>query len=206
MRRNPLDGRAQALVADAAPTAWSCGSMHDLQPRVEPAQPRQRHAPRHDQSRSSMDGTLHRRVEGRRLRPAIDAGMGRPADGTDRPDCENVTKDYRGVPAVKNVDFDLQQGRDPCAARRERRRQVDADQDHGRRRRADLRRDAPSTARRSSFATPHEALQAGIAMVFQETSLVPVDDGRAEPLSRRRRSSSTGCAASTSPPSSSCSR
>ena len=36
-----------------------------------------------------------------------------------------ATKHYAGVPAIDGVDFDLQARRDPCARRRERRRQVD---------------------------------------------------------------------------------
>jgi simple sugar transport system ATP-binding protein len=85
---------------------------------------------------------------------------------------ERITKAYRSVPAVKDVDFDLAEGEihallgengagkstltkvmagvvEPTAGRMIYRGQ-------------DVR-----------FASPNEALQAGIAMVFQETSLVP---------------------------------
>ena len=86
---------------------------------------------------------------------------------------EKVTKAYRGVPAVQERRLRSAQGRDPRAARRERRRQVDADQDHGRRRRAELRHACSINGREVAYASPHAALEAGIAMVFQETSLVP---------------------------------
>jgi simple sugar transport system ATP-binding protein len=85
---------------------------------------------------------------------------------------QKVTKFYRGVPAIKDVDFDLRKGEihallgengagkstltkimagvvEPSAGRM-------------------LYRGQPA-----QFATPSEALEAGIAMVFQETSLVP---------------------------------
>ncbi len=85
----------------------------------------------------------------------------------------SVTKEYRGVPAVTKVDFTLQQRRGPCAARRERRRQVDADQDDGRRDRSSTSGEMLLDGKPVSFATPAEALEHGVAMVFQETSLVP---------------------------------
>ena len=96
-----------------------------------------------------------------------------------------VTKEYRGVPAIKDVDFTLRARRDPCAARRERRRQVDADQDHGRRDRADQRRDP---VRRQADGVP----VAGRGAAARHHHGVPgdqpgaVDDGGAEPLPRRR--------------------
>jgi simple sugar transport system ATP-binding protein len=85
---------------------------------------------------------------------------------------QKVTKLYRGVPAIKDIDFDLRKGEihallgengagkstltkimagviDPTAGRM-------------------LYREQPV-----QFATPSAALDAGIAMVFQETSLVP---------------------------------
>jgi simple sugar transport system ATP-binding protein len=85
---------------------------------------------------------------------------------------QKVTKLYRGVPAIKDIDFDLRKGEihallgengagkstltkimagviEPTAGKM-------------------LYRGQPV-----QFATPSEALKAGIAMVFQETSLVP---------------------------------
>ena len=61
----------------------------------------------------------------------------------------------------------------PCRARRERRRQVDADQDHGRRRRSPTRAACCSTAGPVAFASPAAAHAAGIACIFQELSLIP---------------------------------
>ena len=68
--------------------------------------------------------------------------------------------------------FHLREGEIHALARRERRRQVDADQDHRRRLRAtsgEILLDGKAVR----FANPAEALRNGIAMVFQETSLVP---------------------------------
>ena len=70
---------------------------------------------------------------------------------------------------------------------RERRRQVDAGQDPLRRRHAARRAKSGSTARRIQIAGPACARRHGIAMVYQETSLVPDADGRAKPLSGRRK-------------------
>ena len=91
----------------------------------------------------------------------------------DHPSCEKVTKDYRGVPAVKDVDFDLRKGEihallgengaGKSTLTKIMAGVVDADVGH----------DAPSTASEIAYASPHAALEAGIAMVFQETSLVP---------------------------------
>ena len=74
-----------------------------------------------------------------------------------------------------NVDFACAPRRDPRRARRERRRQVDADQDHRRRRAA--RPPATMCARRprrSRFRVPDRGQsKAGIVCVFQELSLLP---------------------------------
>ncbi len=59
-----------------------------------------------------------------------------------------LTKAYRGVPAIKDIDFDAAGRRDPRPARRERRRQVDPHQDHGRRRRRHQRQACSIAARR----------------------------------------------------------
>ena len=55
---------------------------------------------------------------------------------------------------------------------RERRGQIDADQDHGRRDASRPPAPCSSTAARA-FASPAQAMARGVAMVFQETSLVP---------------------------------
>ncbi|MDX8466988.1 sugar ABC transporter ATP-binding protein [Mesorhizobium sp. VK23B] len=85
---------------------------------------------------------------------------------------ENVTKTYRGVPAVKNVSFDLRKGEIHAllgenGAGKSTLTKIIAgvvDATSGR-----MFHKGVETA----YASPHAALEAGIAMVFQETSLVP---------------------------------
>ncbi|MGC4025598.1 MAG: sugar ABC transporter ATP-binding protein [Mesorhizobium sp.] len=85
---------------------------------------------------------------------------------------EGVTKAYRGVPAVRNVDFDLRKG------------EIHALLGENGAGKSTLTKmiagvvDITSgkmfhRGREIVYASPYDALQAGIAMVFQETSLVP---------------------------------
>jgi len=85
---------------------------------------------------------------------------------------ERITKAYRGVPAIKNVDFDLRKG------------EIHALLGENGAGKSTLTKVMAGVVEASSgkmfylgretrLASPHEALRAGIAMVFQETSLVP---------------------------------
>ena len=114
----------------------------------------------------------HRR--GRALdRPQAPADRQVSASGGDSACAGDVDKRFPGVHALKpcRLDDRAERGRRPH--RRERRRQVDADEDPRRRLPARLRRDP---ARRQ--AGPHHELRPmpmrkGIGMVFQEQSLLP---------------------------------
>ena len=84
-----------------------------------------------------------------------------------------VVKRFGGVQALHGVDFDLYRGRDPCAARRERRWQIDADEHPVGRDRARRAAKCAIDGRPMRFANPRAAQAGGIATIFQELDLVP---------------------------------
>ena len=86
----------------------------------------------------------------------------------------DVDKYFGKVIALRDVSFDVEAGRGPLPARRQRRRQVDAHQDPVRRvsRRAAAK--SWSTASAVVFRSPKDALDLGIATVYQDLSLVPL--------------------------------
>jgi simple sugar transport system ATP-binding protein len=85
---------------------------------------------------------------------------------------ENVTKNYRGVPAVKNVSFELRKGEIHALL---------GENGAGKSTLTKIIAGVVDTTsgkmfhkgQEITYASPHAALEAGIAMVFQETSLVP---------------------------------
>ena len=85
---------------------------------------------------------------------------------------EQITKSYRSVPAIRAVDFDLRAGEIHALL---------GENGAGKSTLTKIMAGAVQATegrmyhhgRAVSFASPHEALAAGIAMVFQETSLVP---------------------------------
>ncbi len=85
---------------------------------------------------------------------------------------DNVSKFYRKVPAIRNVDFNLRKGEIHAllgenGAGKSTLTKIMAgvvEANEGR---------MLYHGKQVSYASPHEALKAGIAMVFQETSLVP---------------------------------
>ena len=85
---------------------------------------------------------------------------------------KNIVKEYRGVAALKGIDFDLRRGEVHAIVGGERRRQVHAGQNPIRRCRAHHRPN-PSCGKAIQISGPASARRYGIAMVYQETSLVP---------------------------------
>ena len=84
-----------------------------------------------------------------------------------------ISKRYGGVRALENVDFACGRGRNPRGSRRERRRQIDPDQD---RRRSSSSRISGSISLAGAprqFNSPSAATAAGVVCIFQELSLMP---------------------------------
>ncbi len=87
-------------------------------------------------------------------------------------DMRHVTKTYRSVPAIRDIDFDLRAGEIHALL---------GENGAGKSTLTKIMAGAVQATSGSmryqgrdvSFASPHAALQAGIAMVYQETSLIP---------------------------------
>lgn len=85
---------------------------------------------------------------------------------------QKVTKTYRGIAAIRDIDFDLQPGEIHALL---------GENGAGKSTLTKIMAGAVEASggvmtylgRQVSFASPNEALRAGIAMVFQETSLIP---------------------------------
>ena len=102
--------------------------------------------------------------------PPSDCGA--PASGPVL-EMRNIAKRFDATQALEDVSLDALSGRGPRAARRERRRQIDADQDHDRRPPARSRRDP---ARRQAGHDPQRRARrsaSGIAAIYQEPLLFP---------------------------------
>ena len=154
------------------------------------------------------------RGAGRRPAPRRSGRLGsRAMDVTGEPVLEmrGITKAFPGIVANDHVDFELAQGRGARAARRERRRQVDADEHPLRALQARRGRDPASTASRSRSRSAKDAIGAGIGMVHQHFMLIPVmtvaenivlgdraDPGRRPARRARRRSSASASCRSSS--------
>ena len=103
------------------------------------------------------------------------------------------SKAYAGVPALREVVARPRGRRDPRADGRERRRQVDADQDPRRRRRAGHRRRSAIDGKPVAIDSPRAAHRLGLRFIHQELNVVPALSvaeniflGRALSAARRR--------------------
>ena len=116
---------------------------------------------------------------------------------------DKVTKEYRGVPAIKDVDFELREGEIHAlvgenGAGKSTLTKIIAGVTEPTR-----GRPCGSTAATRCLRSPAEALACGVNMVFQENSLVPSMSVAQNVYPRRREVLQPHCAESTSPRSSS---
>ena len=84
---------------------------------------------------------------------------------------ENIRKEFGGVVAIENFTLDVHAGEVRGAGRRQRRRQIDADQDHLRRASADRRAHADRRRRRRPSPIRAPPQKRGIQVVFQDLAL-----------------------------------
>ena len=115
------------------------------------------------------------------VRKARDGGSAMTAPAIE---LRGVSRRFGTVIALSDVAFGPS-GRGALPPRRQRRRQVDADQDPLRRAPADRRRDE-GRRRARRFRSPREALDRGIATVYQDLGDDPADVDHAELLPRPR--------------------
>ena len=99
----------------------------------------------------------------------------------------DVNKSFGPIDVLHDISLEVQRGRGPLPAGRQRRRQVDADQDPVGRPPADVAARSMMDGKPVSFATPREAADMGIATVHQFGGTFPLMSHR--PLVLRRASS-----------------
>src|SRR5262245_20833371 len=170
MRRHQDHGHPQALVAE--PVLWAGGAArcpHAAGDQLP--QPGQWPESRHHQRRGGGRPDVGHR-QGRRRHPQYRQRLRWRGLMTAIVEMQKITKAYRGVPAVREIDFELRKG------------EIHALLGENGAGKSTLTKvmagviDASSgrmlyRGTETKFATPSEALREGIAMVFQETSLVP---------------------------------
>ena len=94
-------------------------------------------------------------------------------DPIDR-DMRNIEKHFGNVIALAGVIVRRAARRMPLPARRQRRRQVDLHQDHVGRAQADARARSTFDGKPMHFDSPRDAMEAGIATVYQDLAMIPL--------------------------------
>ena len=86
----------------------------------------------------------------------------------------DIVKHFGSVIALSGVSMKVSRGEVHVPARRQRRRQVDADQDAVRRASSRARASSCVDGKPVAFASPRDALDAGIATVYQDLAMIPL--------------------------------
>ena len=86
---------------------------------------------------------------------------------------ENVGKHYGNITALQGINLQVRARRGDLRPRRQRRRQVDADQDRLRATRSTTRAILRVDGEETHFGSPRDALDKGIATVYQDLAVVP---------------------------------